>query len=71
MLYYQEKQGNPRDPYVFINNIHADKEECGFNWDDTSEGILFWDNIICFGKVYKFYERYPKSNFSTIKLNLI
>lgn len=44
MFYYQVKQGNEFNPYVFADYILD--EEKGFNWDLTEEGAEFWHKVL-------------------------
>lgn len=46
MLYEQVSQGNPADPSVFARCAKANKNDGGFNWDESVLGGLFWGDVI-------------------------
>lgn len=71
MLYYQEEQGNTRNPGVFKSSIIKSAAGGGFSWSKTKEGSNFWTNILDCSDFDEFFKRYPKNQFLTIKLNLI
>lgn len=52
MLKYQEQQGNPKDLSVFEKNLKADRENGGFNWNDTIEGGKVWSAVLIHNKFH-------------------
>ena len=60
MLDEQERQGNPRNAEVFKERVIADDREGGFAWEDSEEGLDFWEKIIVDGDIAVFYKKYPK-----------
>ena len=60
MMEEQEKQGNKPDITVFQELIDTDKYHGAFNWRETEEGHIFWENILLGKDFDKFYKRYPK-----------
>lgn len=60
MLYYQRKQGNPRDVSVFEKNVQKNKMGLGFTWNDTPEGRNFWEEVIDHKNFDLFFQKYPK-----------
>ena len=46
MLKRQVEQGNKEDVTVFEECAGADKMGGGFDWRDTQEGLVFWDDVI-------------------------
>lgn len=61
MLYYQQKQGNPRDIEVFERNATSGNIYGGFTWDDTEEGHGFWSSVIIYRDFKLFFDRYHKT----------
>ena len=45
MLVNQALQGNQMDFFIFQNNVTANKEEGGFDWDNSPQGESFWEEI--------------------------
>lgn len=70
ILDYQEKQGNPRNPNIFRDDIEAGSTDGGFTWRDTEEGHDFWNKILNGGKFKEFYDLYPEKDIS-IKIDEI
>ena len=66
MLDYQEEHGNERDVSVFEGMRRTLSFDGGFNWDETIEGHIFWDNVISYKNFDLFFERYPKSDYPTL-----
>lgn len=66
MIEYQVKQGNTANPEIFVENSTANKIEGGFDWCDTKEGTIFWSDVICEYKHYKFFKRYGYKVFPTV-----
>lgn len=58
MLDEQERQGNPRNPDVFINYLHRGNAGGGMTWKKTKEGHKFWEEVLE-GHYYIFFKRYP------------
>ena len=46
MLKRQVEQGNEENVAVFEGCARADKMSGGFDWRDTQEGLVFWDDVI-------------------------
>jgi transcription antitermination factor NusG len=68
ILEYQLAQTGKKDINVFVNQIFANKELGGFNYNETIEGYDFWHEIIINGKFDKFYEKYPKTQTTKFKV---
>ena len=66
MLDEQERQGNPRNAEVFKERVIADDRGGGFAWEDSEEGLDFWEKIILDGNFAVFYEKYPKRPALTV-----
>ena len=66
ILDYQEKQGNPRNPNIFRDDIEAGSIDGGFTWRDTEEGHNFCLEVLMEENFKKFYERYPKKDLSML-----
>src|SRR5690554_1151327 len=60
MLDEQVRQGNPRNAEVFKVDTSAGIGEGGFTWALSEEDHNFWSNILSYGNLAVFYERYPK-----------
>lgn len=60
MVDCQIEQGNKADVTVFQKNRYEIKEDNGFSWDETAEGVSFWSNITYFKDFNMFFEKYPK-----------
>lgn len=60
MMDYQEIQGNKRDPDKFRPYLDTDKDDGGFDWDKTPEGIDFWEAILNDNELEVFWNEYPK-----------
>lgn len=60
MLDHQEKQSNKRDVAVFEKDKDTSKYGGGFWWDETEEGVEFWEKIITHNDFNVFFEKYPK-----------
>ena len=63
MLENQVLAGNPRDPLVFINNLHSATDGGGFDWDVSPEeqnGEHFWLGVLMGENPDMFFERYPR-----------
>lgn len=50
----QKEQGNIPNLDVFLKSPTASRHSSGFNWSDTKEGHLFWDNLIV-----NIFEKHP------------
>lgn len=48
-------------PYIFENNIDAQKNEGGFDWDKTPEKTSFWSSVIRGEDLDLFYKEFPKA----------
>jgi hypothetical protein len=66
MLDEQVRQGNPRNAEVFKERVIADDRGGGFAWEDSEEGLDFWEKIILYGNFAVFYEKYPKRPALTV-----
>lgn len=61
MLDEQERQGNKRDVVVF-ELIRFSAVSCkGFKWEDTYDGLNFWERVIGRKDFAHFFARYPKA----------
>lgn len=60
MLDEQVRQGNKRDAEVFKERVIADDRGGGFAWEDSEEGLDFWEKIILDGNFDAFCKKYPK-----------
>ena len=60
MMDEQVHQGNRADVSVFQKNRMADRNNRGFNWDETTDGSWFWHKIVSNGEFDLFFEKYPK-----------
>jgi hypothetical protein len=67
MLQRQFKQTGERDVSVFKRYRSADKNQKGFNWNETSENSMFWYEVITEKKFDVFFKKYPKEFNSHIK----
>ena len=56
MLDEQERQGNERDAKVFQEDRSAGKEDGGFDWKTTEDGVDYWLDVI----VHKKFDLLPK-----------
>jgi hypothetical protein len=45
LMVNQALQGNQMDFFIFQDNINANKEEGGFDWDNSPQGESFWEEI--------------------------
>ena len=68
MLECQVEQGNPKDVSIFEKYKSADKRSGGFTWGDTSEGHIFWAEILTYGKSDTFFEKYPKTTYPKVMM---
>lgn len=62
----QVSQGNQFDPYVFSNNMFANKDEGGFDWCSSKKGIEFWEHALASNEcstVFTYGEVVNVSNF--------
>src|SRR5690554_650428 len=59
MLDEQVRQGNPRNAEVFEKKTTADRSQGGFTWALSEEDHNFWSNILSYGCIAVFYEKYP------------
>ena len=64
MLEKQVEQGNPLSILPFEQSNNRDKSYGGFNWDETSEGGEFWNNVIMNKDFNKFFNKYPKTKLN-------
>lgn len=60
MLKRQKQQTGKKDVSVFERFACANIGAGGFDWDVTKEKYNFWNDVICFKRFDKFFERYPK-----------
>lgn len=60
MMEEQVRQGNRADISVFQKNRMADIYDRGFNWNETTDGPLFWHGVVSNGEFDLFFEKYPK-----------
>lgn len=64
MLEEQVRQGNKRDPDVFIRSIISGRNNGGFSWGDCGNySDYFWRDVLSDGKFDVFYSKYPKNYF--------
>lgn len=66
MLDSQVLYGNPRNAIVFEENIYAGGNT-GFDWEETTEGWVFWNDVIYNKSFDVFFKRYPKSSGQQIQ----
>jgi hypothetical protein len=62
MLEEQVKQGNPRNPSVFIQAIYQNRMGGGFTWYESTDGAAFWGEIVEQDNIDVFFEKYPPEN---------
>ena len=67
MVDNQVEQGNKDDVIVFQNRKETNSGHGGFRWDETEEGLGFWDAVICEKNFNLFFQKYPKQNQLTIQ----
>lgn len=60
MVEEQVRQGNRADVSVFQKSRIADRKNRGFNWDESTDGPLFWHGVISNDEFDLFFEKYPK-----------
>jgi hypothetical protein len=60
MLERQVEQGNKRNIAQFEYLRNSNKRNKGFEWADSVEGQVFWDNVIMKRRFSVFFEKYPK-----------
>lgn len=56
MVDYQAKYHNKPDPSVFARNLYATIDSGGFDWDETTEGYEFWEDVIVNKNFNRFFE---------------
>ena len=54
----QVLQGNEYNPIIFAKSLYADKNEGGFNWDQSVLGDKFWIRTLSHNKYDKAIELY-------------
>ncbi len=60
MLSYQVAQGNLRNLSIFEEQKDLIRGSGGFDWEKTTEGVDFWDDVISDCKFNVFFKKYPK-----------
>lgn len=60
MLIEQEKQTGKKDVSIFQKSKTYDSSQGGFDWEKSSMGFTFWDNIIRHRRFDFFFERYKQ-----------
>lgn len=60
MIEEQVKQGNLPDVRVFQSFAIAGQDENGFDWNITTDGCDFWEEVIAMGNFELFFTKYPK-----------
>jgi hypothetical protein len=60
MLERQVEQGNPKKKSIFERNYACNAKNGGFDWDRTTEGQLFWCEVLREEKFKTFFDKYPK-----------
>lgn len=68
ILYYQVKQGNPKDITVFEKSSSASFVDKGFLWAKTEENCDFWRKVISHHNFKHFFERYPKKELEILNI---
>ncbi len=53
MLEEQVRQGNLRNPQSFLDNIHRDLHNGGFNWPKSKKGQDYWTKLLRPGSLLK------------------
>lgn len=61
MVERQVEQGNVADVAIFQKSKEGDMTGGGFNWFRSTEGDIFWRDVIGRKNFDKFFEKYPKS----------
>lgn len=59
MLNEQVRQGNERDAEIFEIDASTGAFGGGFTWNKSVDGYKFWEEIIEYGNLAVFYEKYP------------
>ena len=59
LLHYQSIQGNKPDLNIFEEQIGANKEGGGFDWEVTEEGGHFWREVLLYKNFKIFFDKYP------------
>ena len=68
MVDYQVLQGNKADVSVFQHDATANHFDGGFDWDETKEGVNFWDMIISDNLFDVFCQYFPDDVVYTFML---
>jgi hypothetical protein len=61
MLERQVEQGNKADVSIFQECNIEDLFDGGFEWCETEEGDIFWNEVISWKNFDLFFKRYPKT----------
>ena len=62
MVEEQIAQGNAPDVTVFQNDSNAIVEYDGFSWEETEDGIEFWEKVVNERDFDLFFKKYPKNS---------
>ena len=60
MMEKQEAQGNTPDVTVFQKDISAGSDDGGFAWNNSVDGLNFWNKVIRGRNFDLFFEKYPE-----------
>lgn len=77
MLEWQVNHNNPRDVSIFEKNKFATIASGGFDWNETTEGCVFWVDVLMNENFDRFFDHFnierPNSDKNTLKneINLI
>ena len=58
MLEEQELQTGKYDISVFQKKAISDKDECGFTWTESKDGLEFWNHVLSLRRFSEFYKKY-------------
>lgn len=67
MVDEQVRQGNEADVSVFQICVDSCESEYGFDWCNSKEGTVFWEEVIMKHEFNTFFEKYPKQGQSEPK----
>lgn len=60
MIEEQVKQGNCPNVEEFQKDATIDANDGGFDWNETDDGMDFWEEVITESNFELFFEKYPK-----------
>ena len=60
MLQRQKEQGNPKTIKPFLEEVIREKSNGGFDWENTPEGLYFWNKVLVEENFKLFYDLYSK-----------